>query len=309
MRHLLSLKDLTNDELRSIVKLAWDMKKTPEKFVESAKNKTLIMIFQKTSTRTRVSFEMAMTQLGGHGIFVDRQTANFDIADLGDEIRSIGHCDLILARLVYHDDAEKMARTSFVPILNGLTEKFHPSQLIGDLLTIQEQFGRIEGIRVLFVGIKNNMLNSLVLASHKMGVDLSIIAPEIHSVADDLEVNEIIRSHRMQKEPQKLTEELERADIVYTDTWVDIEFFTKESFKREKERRIESLGRLQITGDLLRQTGCLLLNPQPIHRGYEVDDAAVDQYGALVIKQAHNRLHSAKVIIDFYLRNRGNERP
>lgn len=301
MRHLLSLKDLTSEEAVNLVDLALEMKRNPEKFSDRAKNKTLVMIFQKPSTRTRVSFEMAMTQLGGHGIFVDWQTTNFEICDIRDETKSIDHCDLILARLLRQKDLETMAKASFVPVINGLTEKFHPSQVIGDLLTIKEHFGKLKGVKVLYVGMKNNMLNSLVLACHKAGVGFSAILPDVHPIADDHEVNEIIRSQNIQRDPDTLAEQMRKADVVYTDTWIDLELFKDESFREEKERRVKTLSPYQITGKLIERTNAIVLHNQPIHRGFEVDDALVDRHGEFIFKQAHNRLHSAKAIIDFYL--------
>src|SRR4030043_2142798 len=155
--HLISFKELSGQQLAEIVEKGIEIKHDPAKYQKALAGKSLALLFQKTSTRTRVSFEVAMTQLGGHALFIDWRTTNFALADLGDEVQYLSrNVDCIMARLLRNSDLQTMAKAPRVPIINGCDEKYHPSQAIADLITVKEKKGKLKGVKLVYVGIHNN---------------------------------------------------------------------------------------------------------------------------------------------------------
>ena len=158
--HLLTLKDWTSEEIGEVIDKSIEIKRKPGEYRTALKDKSLAMIFQKTSTRTRVSFEVAMTQLGGHAIYMDWRTTNLVLADVRDETKYLSrNVDCIMARLLRHVDLKAMAEASRVPVINGCDEKYHPCQAISDLMTIKEKKGHLEGLRLVYIGVHNNVCN------------------------------------------------------------------------------------------------------------------------------------------------------
>ena len=151
--------------------------------------RSLCLLFQKTSTRTRCAGEIGITQLGGHAHYLDWRTTNFALADLSDEMRVLSaYVDIILARFLKHADLVEAAAAATVPIINGCCDKYHPTQALGDLMTIQEHLGRLEGVKLCFIGVHNNVCNSLIAAGMKVGIEVTVVAPEVNPAAVDKEL-------------------------------------------------------------------------------------------------------------------------
>ena len=296
--HLLNFKELPNQELTQLVDTAIAIKNYPQKYAKALEGKTVALIFQKTSTRTRVSFEVAMTQLGGYGLFLDWRTTNFAMADLTDEIGYLSrNIDCIMARLLYNSDLNKMAKNSHVPVINGCDEKYHPSQAIADLITIKEKKGTLIGTKLVYVGVHNNVTNSLIEVCTKAGVKITTVCPIFNEASRDNELLSDAEKTGLWESTLDLKKAVLDADFVYTDTWVDMEFFTDSKYAKEKEKRIELMMPYQINAELLKGTNAYVMHDMPIHRDYEITAEVIESSKSVIYEQAENRLYSAKAIL------------
>jgi ornithine carbamoyltransferase len=281
-----------------IIDEAIEVKHDPEKYCDALEGKSLAMIFQKTSTRTRVSFEVAMTQLGGHALFIDWRTTNFTIAGIYDETQYLSrNVDCIMARLLRNDDLQVMAKASQVPVINGCDEKYHPSQAIADLMTMKEKKGKLKGLKLVYVGVHNNVCNSLIEGCTKTGVKIVTVTPIINEPSRDDELLEEAKKTGLYETTLDVKEALKDADFVYTDTWVDMEFFTDPKFAVEKEKRIKLMMPYQINKELLEGSNALIMHDMPIHRGYEISADVIESPNSIIYEQSENRLYSAKAIL------------
>ncbi len=296
--HLINFKELSGQQIMEIVDKGIEIKHNPEKYQDSLKGKTLAMIFQKTSTRTRVSFEVAMTQLGGHAIYMDWRETNFTLADIYDETQYLSrNVDCILARLLKNSDLQVMAKASRVPVINGCDEKYHPSQAIADLLTMKEKKGTLKNTKLVYVGIHNNVCNSLIEACTKVGVEIITVTPIFNEPSRDDELLKEARKTGLYKTTLDLKEALKDADFVYTDTWVDMEFFTDPKYAKEKERRIKIMMPYQINKENMAGSNAWIMHDMPIHRGYEISPEMIEDPRSIIYEQSENRLYSAKAIL------------
>jgi ornithine carbamoyltransferase len=297
-RDLLTLKELSPKEINDIIDLGINIKKNPENYSTKLKDKSLAMIFQKTSTRTRISFEVGMTQLGGHAIYLDWMKTQFVMADIKDEAKVVSrYVDCIMTRLLRHADLLEIAKGSEVPVINGLCEKYHPCQTLGDLMTIKEHKGKLNGLKLVYLGIGNNVSNTLSLGCIRTGMHFTLCVPEIDPLSIDKELlNELKASglYNEEKDPKKAIKD---ADIVYTDTWINMEVFLDPKFEEEKQRRIKLLMPYQVNKKLLEGSNALVMHDLPAHRGYEIDDYAMACPRSIIFDQAENRLHSQKAIL------------
>jgi len=296
--HLLNFKDWSSKQLLDIIELSIKVKKDPLKYRRALEDKSLAMIFQKTSTRTRVSFEVAMTQLGGHALYIDWRTTQFIFADIRDEVKYLSrNVDCIMARMLKHADLKLMAEVSRVPVINGCDERYHPCQAIADLMTIKEHKGKLEGLKLVYVGVHNNVCNSLIEACTLAGMEIIAVTPIIHAPAVDKDLLEKAKKTGLYKTSLDIKKAVKDADIVYTDTWVDMELFLDPKFKEEKEKRIAKMMPYQINAELMKNSEALIMHDMPIHRGYEISDEAIDSPNSIIFDQAENRLHSEKAIL------------
>jgi ornithine carbamoyltransferase len=296
MQHFLTLKEVSADVVNHIIDQSIQVKSDPEPWGDAMRGKTLAMIFQKTSTRTRFSFEVGMTQLGGHAIFADVSTTQLKVgADLADEARAISrYCDLIMARLKRHVDLRDMARGSEVPVINGLCEKYHPCQALADLMTVKEKFGRTEGVHIVYMGIANNVSNSLALASVYTGARFTLCVPEWDPPAVDEELIGMLKASDLYDENPDPQAAIQGADVVYTDTWVNMEYINDPAFAEEKARREKTFLPYQVNEALIKGRDTLVMHCLPAHKGYEVSETVLDTPNSVVFDQAENRLHAQK---------------
>jgi len=296
--HLINFKDLTGQDLNAIVDLGIEVKHNPKKYRRAFEGKSAALIFQKTSTRTRVSFEVAMTQLGGHALYIDWRTTNFALADITDELQYLSrNVDFIMARLLCDTDLLKMVKASRVPVINGCDEMYHPSQALADLITIKEKHGKLEGAKLVYIGVHNNVTNSLIEGCTKTGVKLTTVTPIFNEAARDDALLSEAKKTGLWQSTLELKKAVLDADFVYTDTWIDMEFFTDPKFEAEKEKRIKLMMPYQINAQLLKGSNAYVMHDMPIHRGYEISAEAIENPKSVIYEQAENRLYSAKAIL------------
>jgi len=281
-----------------VINRSLEIKQNPQNYCKELEARSLAMIFQKTSTRTRVSFEVAMTELGGHAIFLDWRATNFTLADIYDETKYLSrNVDCIMARLMRHEDLKVMAKASRVPVINGCDEKYHPCQAIADLMTVKEVKGNLEGVKLVYVGVHNNVCNSLIEACTKVGVRITTVTPLINEPSKDDELIKAAEETGLYENTLDVRAAVKDADFVYTDTWVDMEFFLDPKYAKEKERRMNIMMPYQINAKLLRESNAYVMHDMPIHRDYEISAEIIESPRSIIYQQAENRLHSAKAIL------------
>jgi ornithine carbamoyltransferase len=298
MKHMLHFKNWTGEELLDLVRKGRDIKKNPDRYAKALEGKTLAMVFQKTSTRTRGSFEAGMTQLGGHAIYLDWRTTNFVLADIRDETRCLDkYVDIIMARLPTHAELEKMANVSRVPVVNGCCEKYHPTQILADLLTIYENKHQLMDTQLTYVGVHNNVCNSLIEGCTKTGIHITTVTPEINEPSLDKDLLTTAEKTGLYKKTMNLQQAVKDTDFIYTDSWVDMEFFSDPKFEHERKRRIDLMMPYQINEALLESTKALVLHDLPAHRGYEITDSVIEDPRCITFQQAENRMHAEKALM------------
>jgi len=293
VRHFLCDDDLTKEETLRLLKLASDLKTRP--IQPLLPNQTLGMIFAKPSTRTRVSFEVGMSQLGGHGLYLGMNDIQLKRGEsISDTAKTLSrYVDGIMARLFAHSDLVELAKHSTVPVINGLTDTWHPCQALADYLTVLEKKGKLEGIKLAFVGDgANNVSNSLIHCGAKLGVEVSIGAPK-----EFWPKKEILKGTKA-KVTANVKEAVKGADVIYTDVWVSM------GDEAEAAKRKEILKPYQVNAALLKHAkkDCIFLHCLPAHRGEEVTAEVIDGPHSVVFDQAENRLHAQKALMVLLMR-------
>ncbi len=299
-RSFLSMDDWSSQEIHTLLRLAARLKDEHRAGIPHAllSGKTLAMIFQKTSTRTRVSFEVGMRQLGGHALFLSSSDIQLKLGEtVADTARVLGRMvDGIMARVFAHQDVVDLARYSGVPVINGLSDLLHPCQALADLLTIQEHKGRLAGLRLAYLGDSNNVTHSLLEASAKSGLEMRVGSPAGYQ--PDPAVLERARAAARDTGAKLLVtadpaEAASGADVVYTDTWASM------GQEAQHEARAKVLRPYQVTSQLLSKAApdCLFMHCLPAHRGEEVVDEIIDGPHSVVFDEAENRLHAQKALL------------
>lgn len=296
--HLINLRSWSGDDIRQVVDAGIRLKTDPGAYAASLAGRSLAMLFQKTSTRTRCSAEVGMFQLGGQAVFLDWRATNFGLADLHDEFRVLSrYFDLILTRFLAHADVVTAAEAAEVPVMNGLCDRYHPLQALCDLQTIQEKLGRLDGVHLVYAGVHNNVTNSLITACLRTGMRLTVAAPEINPAAVDEDLFAEARASQRYTETDDLRAAVADADVVYTDTWLDMEYFDDPDYADEKARRISVFQPFQLNREVLADSKALIMHCLPAHRGYEIEGELVDDARSIMFDQAENRLHSQKAVL------------
>lgn len=297
-RHVIELKEFSKKEIEDIIDLGIRLKKNPEKYSKSMENTTLAMLFQKTSTRTRLSFEAGMTRLGGHAIFVDSRTTQFDKAEVGDEARCISrYADLIMMRPLKNSVIVKIAEASSVPVINGCCEKYHPCQALADMMTIKEYFRKFSGLNIVWLGIANNVSNSMMLAATKLGAKFNLCVAEWDQDAIDPELNKMVKDTGLFTESKDPIKAAKDADVLVTDTWVNMEKFNDPVFAAEKERRIKTFMPYQLNRKMVEGSKIKVMHCLPAHYGYEVDNWVINSANSLAFDEAENRMHAQNALM------------
>lgn len=297
--NLLSLKEWNSEIIKQVIDRAIKIKAKKRRYYDILKNKTMIMYFEKSSTRTRLSFEAAMTELGGHAIFLDKRTSQMSVSELKDEIRAAArYADIIMARVKKQKALIEMAENINIPIINGCSERYHPCQALADAVTMIEYGGTLKGKKVVWLGIANNVSNSLVGVCTKLGARVTLCIPEKDPDAVDPELEKEAKKTGLYDETTDLSV-IKDADFVYTDTWINMEFIIDPNFAAEKERRIKAFMPFQLNKSLLDKYNCRakLMHCMPCHIGYEITRDAVEHPNSIIFDQAENRLHLQKSVI------------
>lgn len=305
-KHFISVSNFTPEELRFVINTALNLKQrfyAGERIIPVLRGKTLLMIFQKPSTRTRVSFEQAMVQLGGHVISLGWKEMQLGRGEtIADTARVLSrYVDGIAARVYSHSDLEELAKYSSIPVINALSDKEHPCQAVGDMLTIYEKKGRLKGVTMAFVGDgTDNVLHSLMLASAALGVNLKVGTPQGYDPDPSIlkKAEELAESSGSVIEIYRTPEDaVKNADVVYTDVWVSM------GQEAEKDKRIKDLNSFKVTPELmsLAKKDAIFMHCLPAHRGQEVEGSVIDGKWSVVWDQAENRLHAQKAILALLL--------
>ncbi|MEM0203908.1 MAG: ornithine carbamoyltransferase [Archaeoglobaceae archaeon] len=293
MKHLISISDLSPEELLSILELAERLKEERKKgiFKELLKNKTLAMIFELPSTRTRVSFEVAMLELGGNALYLNWNDLQLGRGEpIKDTARVMSrYVHAVMMRVRRHETIEEFARFSSIPVINGLSNLEHPCQIIADLLTIKEKKG-LNGIKIAWVGDGNNVCNSLILASTMLGIEISVACPE--GFEPNPEILRKAKSFREVKILRDPKDAVKDADVIYTDVWASM------GQEAERERRLKVFRNYQVNEELVSiAKDAIVMHCLPAHRGEEITDEVIESERSVVFDQAENRLHAQKAIL------------
>jgi len=311
MRHIITLKEQTREDIIDMLRIAKKIKakKALGEPTNYLPDKTLIMLFQKTSTRTRLSFEAAMTELGGHAIFLDSRTTQFSLTDFGLEIRAVMlFGDVLMFRAKKASDVLQAASYDMIPVIDACSEKYHPAQALSDVMTMDEHSGGIGNVKkIVWLGIENNVSNTLTMACAKLGIEVVIAAPEVDKKSVDKELNKQAEETGMVYRTLDLEEALKGADFVHTDTWMNMEFFdagkVKPEYKAEYDRRVKTFKPFHLSAELIDEYApkARVMHCMPCHVGYEISRTAVEHPNSIIFPQAENRLHMQKAMIMWLL--------
>jgi len=300
LENLISIHDLSIENIKNIFKITADLKnklKSNEEFLP-LKNKTLGMIFEKSSTRTRVSFEVGMFQLGGHALFLNSNDIQLKRGEsIGDTAKVMSRfVDAMIIRTFEHDKVIDLAYQSDVPVINALSDLLHPCQALSDYYTIFEEKGKLQGLKLVFVGDGNNVANSLMYGAVKLGIDITIACPKgfepssyiLKKVKEDAE-----HTNTQVIITDNVNEAVKNADIIYTDVW------TSMGQEDEKDDRLKAFKNYQINSELIKNANedVLVMHCLPAHRGEEITDEVIDSEKSIVFTQAENRLHLQKALL------------
>jgi ornithine carbamoyltransferase len=299
-RDFLAVPDLSAKELRAILDLAKAVKKNPGAYSKSLAGRTLAMLFMKTSTRTRVSFEVAMYQLGGQAIFLDWRTTNFTLGGLDDEVKSLArYVDVIMARVFKHEDVEAMARASRVPVINGLSDMAHPCQALADMLTIEEKCPDTRNVKVVFIGDgTDNGCLSLIDICALLGVRLTVVCPAVYSPPTSKMAGlEKARLAKYITVTSDIDTGVKGADVLYTDTFVSM------GQEGEAEKRLQVLKPYQLNAAVVQKSGKkpFIMHCLPAHKDVEIASELIDSPRSIIFDQAENRMHAQKALLLFLL--------
>ncbi|PMP74462.1 MAG: ornithine carbamoyltransferase [Aciduliprofundum sp.] len=295
-RDLVSITDV-KDDLLDIINLGIEIKKNPRKYMHVLEGKSLAMIFEKPSTRTRTSFEVAMTQLGGHALYMSPRDMQLGRGETIEDTAKVlsRYVDAIVYRAFDHRMVVALAKNSTVPVINALDDVEHPAQIIADLMTILEKKGRLKGLKISFIGDGNNVANSLMLGSAIVGADFYIASPRGYEIKE--EYVKIARSIAGNRSRIVLTndpvEAAKDADVIYTDVWVSM------GEEEEREKRERDFKDYQVNLSLVKHAkkDYIFMHCLPAHRGLEVTGDVIDSPNSVVFDEAENRLHAQKALL------------
>ncbi|NLO30767.1 MAG: ornithine carbamoyltransferase [Methanosarcina mazei] len=295
-KDVLSITDLSREEIYELLESAADLKakRKAGESTEFLKNKSLGMIFEKSSTRTRVSFEVAMTDFGGHALYLNSRDIQIGRGEtIEDTARTLsGYLLGIMARVMSHETVKKLAEYSAIPVINALSDREHPCQILGDFMTIMEYKRRFEGLKFAWVGDGNNVCNSALLGSAIMGMEFAVACTKGYEPkAEFLEKAKALGGKfTITDDPKAAAKD---ADIIYTDVWVSM------GDEAEQEKRLKDFARYQVNTELLgaAKPDVIVMHCLPARRGLEITDEVMDGKNSVIFDEAENRLHAQKALI------------
>lgn len=297
-KDLLAVSDLTVKDINEILNLTADVKKNRSRYSEALKEKSIGLIFQKPSNRTRVSFEIGMVQLGGYAIYLGPNELEMGRRESAKDVACVlsRYVDGIVARTYKHEDVKELARFATVPVINGLSDLAHPCQGLSDIFTIKERFGTFKGIVLSYIGDGNNVLNSLMAAAGKVGLDMKIATPKGYGpIEKAVSLARIFGEKSGSKieffnDPKLAAKD---ADILYTDVWVSM------GQEKEADKRAKAFKNFRINDKIIKvaEKNAVIMHCLPAHRGQEITNEAIDSKNSIVYDQAENRMHTEKAIL------------
>jgi len=289
-KDLLTINDLSASEISDIIKLAAELKEKRQIFGEPLKGKTVGLIFEKPSNRTRVSFEVGITELGGHAIYLGSYEIDLGKRESPKDVAKVlsRYLHGIIARTFSHKTVVELAKYSSIPVINGLTDYQHPCQALSDLFTIKEKKG-LDSITVAYVGDGNNVLNSLLYICHKTSIKIHVACPKGYEPNKDI-LKDTAGYVSMFNSP---AEAVKGADVIYTDVW------TSMGQEKEYKKRLKVFKKYQVNSELVKlaNKNAIVMHCLPAHRGQEITDEVMDSPASMVLDQAENRLHVQKAIL------------
>jgi ornithine carbamoyltransferase len=306
--HFISIHDLTADQVESIFSLTADLKREPQRFASALAGKSLAMIFEKSSTRTRVSFEVGMTQLGGHALFLSSRDIQLGRGEpISDTAQVLSrYVDVIMARTFAHQTVLDLARFGSVPVINGLTDELHPCQGMADYFTLREVFGDLRGRKIAYVGDGNNVAHSLMFGAAKVGMDVAVATPpgfepKPHYV--ELARQDAAAAGTALTVTHDPREAVAGASAIYTDVWASM------GQEAEAEARRQAFAGWTVDTALMAHArpDAVFLHCLPAHRGEEVAAEVIDGPQSRVFDEAENRLHVQKAILLWLLLGDGSQ--
>ncbi|MDN5707962.1 MAG: ornithine carbamoyltransferase [Planococcus sp. (in: firmicutes)] len=294
----LSLKDYSTEEILDLLNLAIELKKPENKHLPLLKGKVLGMIFEKSSTRTRVSFEAGMLQLGGHAMFLSSQDTQLGRGEtIADTARVLsGYLDGLMIRTFHQSAVEELAQFSSIPVINGLTDDYHPCQVLADLMTLIEHFGELKGRKLAYIGDGNNMANSLMIGAAKVGLDIAIAAPKGYEPQTEM----VELAQAIAKDTGSVVtvthdpvEAVKNSDAIYTDVWASM------GQEAEAIKRLNDFAGFQVNADLVQhaKTDYIFMHCLPAHREEEVTTDILEGPHSVIFQEAENRLHAQKAVL------------
>ena len=304
MKNMVNFENFSKEELKDILDMAYDMKKNPEKYSEALKGKKLYTLFEKTSTRTFLSFTTGITELGGTYYNQLWKDSNFVLGETVSEIKYVcRNVDIIMARLIKNETVELFNRNVTVPFINGCDSTYHPCQILADALTLKEHFGGLN-VKMLYIGAKNNVFDSLVEFFAKMGEGTIYgLTPLVNDTAVDTDFYEKAKAtgHYVELDPTMSMEEAKKyaaqMDVLYTDTWVDMEFFHNPDYQQQKEETLTKMMPYQINKEFIAGGKAKVMHDMPMHVGFEISQEVVDENLDFILDQAENRRHAEKAVM------------
>lgn len=301
-KDLISIHDLSLQDINEILLLTEMIKANPDKYTNALSGKSLVLIFEKPSLRTRVTFEVAMTQMGGHAIYLSPSDVLIGKREsVADVARNLDRwADGIVARTFSHQVIVELASFAGIPVINGLSDLLHPCQALTDFFTIREIKGELKNVKICFIGDGNNVAHSLIYASAKLGSHLTVITPPGYE-PDEKIVKEALEEADLTGARIEVTNEIQkgirRADVVYTDVWVSM------GQESQRQERINVFKEYQVNMDIMMMasTDAIFMHCLPAHRGEEVTDDVADSPRSVIFQQAENRLHTQKAILNLFM--------
>ncbi|MDD5167159.1 MAG: ornithine carbamoyltransferase [Candidatus Omnitrophica bacterium] len=297
-KDLISIRDLTTDEIESIFKLTDELKKDPSEFDKHLAFKSIALIFQKPSNRTRVSFEVGMYQLGGNSIYLSPEEINLGVREsIQDVAKTLSrYVDGLVLRTFEHKNVLELARFATVPVINGLSDFSHPCQALADVYTVREKLKNIKKATLAYVGDGNNVCNSLLYLCPKAGLNIHIGTPKGYEPCNVVLKEAKAMAHTTGASVKLFNnpaEAVKAADVIYTDVWASM------GQEKEAEKRKKIFKAFQVNKKLVKSAGkgVLIMHCLPAHRGVEITDEVIDGPGSIVFDQAENRMHVQKAIL------------
>lgn len=297
-KDFLTMKEVDAQDMDILFKLAEKMKKTPDAFLGKLRGKSLALLFQKPSVRTRVSFQVGMAELGGNSVYMDPQEMPLGERESAKDVARVlsRYCDVIVARTYAHSAVEDLAKYASVPVINGLSDSFHPCQTIADLFTVREKFGDLKKTNIAYIGDGNNVLNSLLYGVAKVGATLAIATPRGYEPSEEL-LKDIKLISKETNAKISLSNNpftaIKNAHVIYTDVWVSM------GQEKQRDQRLRDFQPFQLSGALISKApkDSLFMHCLPAHRGEEITEEVIEHPRSIIFDQAENRLHTQKALL------------